>query len=85
MSERALAATITTMGQASFGLNLSTKKTRKRDFLEKMERVVPWSALVQIVQPHCLRAKTGHPPFSVLRVYYLQHVGADRKVSQLCG
>ena len=29
------------MNQASLGLNLSTKKTRKREFLEEMERVVP--------------------------------------------
>ena len=61
--------------QLGLGLNLSTKKTRKREFLEEMERVVPWSALVQIVEPHCPRAKTGRPPFSVetmLRVHYLQ-------------
>ena len=29
------------MKQASLGLNLSTKKTRKREFLHDMERVVP--------------------------------------------
>ena len=63
------------MKQLGLGLNLSTKKTRKREFLEEMERVVPWAALVQIVQPHCLRAKTGRPPFAVetmLRIHYLQ-------------
>lgn len=37
------------MKQLGLGLNLSTKKTRKREFLEEMERVVPWAALVQIV------------------------------------
>ena len=75
LSERALEATITSMKQASLGLNLLTKKTRKREFLEEMERVVPWQALVQIVEPHCPRAKTGRPPFPVevmLRVHYLQ-------------
>ena len=63
------------MKQLGLGLNLSTKKTRKREFLEEMERVVPWTALVQIVEPHCLRAKTGRPPFAVetmLRIHYLQ-------------
>jgi hypothetical protein len=34
------------MTQASLGLNLSTKRTRKREFLEEMERVVPWSELI---------------------------------------
>ncbi|MCD0420830.1 IS5 family transposase [Rubrivivax sp. JA1024] len=63
------------MKQLGLGLNLSTKKTRKREFLEEMDRVVPWAALVEIVQPHYLRAKTGRPPFALetmLRIHYLQ-------------
>ena len=63
------------MKQASLGLNLSTKKTRKREFLHDMERVVPWSALIAIVEPHCPRSKTGRPPFAaetMLRIHYLQ-------------
>ena len=35
--------------QLSLGLNLSVKKTRKREFLGEMDLVVPWGALVQIV------------------------------------
>lgn len=63
------------MKQLGLGLNLSTKKTRKREFLEDMERVVPWDALVQIVQPHYPKAKTGRPPFGIetmLRIHYMQ-------------
>jgi IS5 family transposase len=63
------------MKQLGLGLNLSTKKTRKREFLEEMERVVPWATLVQIVEPHYPKAKTGRPPFSIeamLRIHYLQ-------------
>ncbi len=63
------------MKQLGLGLNLSTKKTRKAKFLDEMERVVPWAALVQVVEPHCPRAKTGRPPFAVetmLRIHYLQ-------------
>ena len=64
------------MKQVSLGLNLSTKKTRKREFLDEMERVVPWKALVQIVEPFWPRSKTGRPPFAIetmLRIHYLQH------------
>jgi IS5 family transposase len=64
-----------TMKQMGLGLDLSTKKTRKREFLEEMERVVPWAALVQVVDPHYPRAKTGRPPFEIetmLRIHYLQ-------------
>lgn len=63
------------MKQLGIGLNLSTKRTRKREFLDEMERVVPWSVLVQIVEPHYPRAKTGRPPFGIetmLRIHYLQ-------------
>ena len=65
----------TAMKQLSLGLNLSTKKTRKAKFLDEMERVVPWAALVQVVEPHCPRAKTGRPPFAgetMLRIHYVQ-------------
>ena len=63
------------MKQLGLGLNLSTKRTRKREFLDEMERVVPWAALVQIVEPYYPKAKTGRPPFGIetmLRIHYLQ-------------
>jgi IS5 family transposase len=63
------------MKQLGLGLNLSTKRTRKREFLEEMERVVPWEALVQLVRPHAPKAKTGRPAFDIetmLRVHYMQ-------------
>jgi IS5 family transposase len=63
------------MKQLGLGLNLSTKRTRKREFLDEMERVVPWAALVQVVEPYYPRAKTGRPPFGIetmLRIHYLQ-------------
>jgi len=63
------------MKQAQLGLNLSTKKTRKREFFEEMERVVPWMQLAALVEPHYPKAKTGRPPFGVdtmLRNHFLQ-------------
>jgi IS5 family transposase len=70
-----IAKRVEAMNQLALGLNLTTKKTRKREFLEEMDRVVPWAALVQIVEPHSPRAKTGRPPFAIetmLRIHYLQ-------------
>jgi IS5 family transposase len=63
------------MKQLGLGLNLSTKRTRKREFLDEMDRVVPWTALVQVVEPYYPKAKTGRPPFGIetmLRIHYLQ-------------
>ena len=66
---------MTAMKQLGLGLNLSTKRTRKREFLDEMERVVPWAALVQVVEPYYPKARTGRPPFGIetmLRIHYLQ-------------
>jgi transposase, IS5 family len=39
------------MKQASLNLDLSAKKTRMQVFLEQMEQVVPWAALVELIAP----------------------------------
>ncbi|RQS03432.1 IS5 family transposase [Burkholderia sp. Bp8998] len=57
------------------GFEVSTKRTRKREFLEEMNRVVPWAQLVALIAPHAPNAKTGRPPFAVetmLRIHFLQ-------------
>jgi IS5 family transposase len=63
------------MKQADLGLNLTTKRTRKREFLAEMERVVPWSELVGLITPYALEGKRGRPPFAVetmLRIHFMQ-------------
>ena len=64
------------MKQADLGLDLSAKRTRKRQFLDEMERVVPWSALVALIEPHYTKkSSVGRPPFalaSMLRIHFLQ-------------
>jgi len=39
------------MKQSDLGLNLFAKRTRKREFLEQMDRVVPWAALIALIEP----------------------------------
>ena len=53
------------MKQTALALNLSAKKTRKRELLEQMEKVVPWAALVECIAPYYPEGKTGRPPFSL--------------------
>jgi len=64
------------MKQADLGLNLSAKRTRKGEFLEQMDRVVPWSALVGLIEPvYGKKNGVGRPPFalaSMLRIHFLQ-------------
>jgi IS5 family transposase len=63
------------MKQTALDLNLSLKKTRKQVFLEQMEQVVPWAALVERIAPYYPEGRTGRPPFSLLtmlRIHFLQ-------------
>ena len=63
------------MKQTDLGLNLTTKRTRKREFLAQMERVVPWQALVELVAPYAPEGRRGRPPFAVetmLRIHFMQ-------------
>lgn len=63
------------MQQFDLGLNLSTKKTRKREFLEQMQQVVPWKDLVALIAPYAPEGRTGRPPFPVemlLRIHFMQ-------------
>ena len=67
------------MKQTSFAsLEYAGKKrqTRREKFLGEMERVVPWSALCGLIEPHYPRSgRVGRPPIGVermLRMYFLQ-------------
>ncbi len=63
------------MQQTDLGLNLTTKRTRKREFLDEMNRVVPWAALVGLVGPYAPEGRKGRPPFPVetmLRIHFMQ-------------
>ena len=63
------------MKQAELGLNLTTKRTRKREFLDEMERVVPWRALIDLITPYAPEGRRGRPPFPVetmLRIHFMQ-------------
>ena len=53
------------MKQQDIGLNLSTLRTRKAEFLDEMELVVPWRELVSLVSAAAPAKQTGRPPFSL--------------------
>lgn len=63
------------MQQSDLGLNLSTQKTRKREFLEQMQQVVPWKELVALIAPYAPEGRKGRPPFPMqmlLRIHFMQ-------------
>src|SRR5579862_1912546 len=57
------------------GFERYAKKTRRAEFLEQMELVVPWAELVALVEPHYPKAGNGRRPVGMermLRMYFLQ-------------
>lgn len=57
------------------GFELAPKRTRKREFLDEMDQVIPWSELLALIAPHAPSGKTGRPPFALevmLRIHLLQ-------------
>ena len=44
---------------ADLGLNLSTKKTRKREFLEQMQQLVSWKDLVALIALYAPEGRKG--------------------------
>ena len=67
------------MGQISFAdaeYAGKRKKTRREVFLEEMELVVPWKALLKLIEPHYPVAGRGRRPYapeSMLRVHLMQN------------
>ena len=65
------------MSLGESGYERKTKRTRKREFLDEMNLVVPWAELVALIAPHAPApgTKGGRPPFAVetmLRIHFLQ-------------
>ncbi len=63
------------MKQTGLNLNLTTKRTRKREFLDEMNRVVPWTDLVALIAGYAPEGRRGRPPFPVetmLRIHFMQ-------------
>ncbi|XBX06767.1 IS5 family transposase [Enterocloster clostridioformis] len=51
------------------------KKTKREEFLEIMEEIIPWEEWVGIIQPYYPTGKRGRPPIELelmLRMYLLQ-------------
>src|SRR6266581_340464 len=62
------------MTLASTGFEKYAKKTRRAQFLEEMNRVVPWAELCALIDPVYPKAGNGRPPIDLelmLRVYFL--------------
>ncbi|MER1948655.1 ATP-binding cassette domain-containing protein, partial [Stutzerimonas stutzeri] len=74
-----IGATIQMKQQASFAdleYSARRKPTRREKFLTDLDRLVPWSQLVALIEPHYYRGERGRPPVgleTMLRMYLCQN------------
>jgi transposase, IS5 family len=65
------------LGFSDYELTTAKKQTKREKFLSEMEVVVPWQALVALIEPHYPKTskKGGRPPYplaTMLRIHLLQ-------------
>jgi IS5 family transposase len=56
---------------------LSQARTKKKEFLEQMDRIIPWSEWIGKIKPHYYSGKRGNKPFDLelmLRIHVLQNL-----------
>ena len=56
---------------------LAQARTRKKEFLEQMERIIPWSEWMGIIKPHYYKGERGNKPYeleTMLRIHLLQEL-----------
>ncbi|CAE6784572.1 IS5 family transposase ISBvi2 [Paraburkholderia domus] len=58
------------------GFETHRKRTRRNEFLDTMNAIVPWAELCAVVEPHYPRRGNGRPPIGLqrmLRIHFIQH------------
>ncbi len=56
---------------------LSQARTKKKDFLEQMERLIPWGEWIEEIRPCYYKGERGNKPYDLelmLRLYVLQNL-----------
>ena len=56
---------------------LAQAKTRKKEFLEQMNRIIPWSEWIGIIRPYYYTGERGNKPYeleTMLRIHLLQEL-----------
>jgi IS5 family transposase len=60
---------------ASLAFEQKKKKTRREQFLEEMDKVIPWESMMKTIKPHYPKAGNDRKPMPLemmLRIYFLQ-------------
>ena len=62
---------------SAFSDELANVRTKKKEFLEQIDRIVPWGEWVSIVKPFYYKGERGNKPYELelmLRIYMIQNL-----------
>ena len=65
------------MTLAEMNDELGAARTNKKEFLEKLERIIPWTEFIELIEPHYYKGERGNKPYPLelmLRIFILQNV-----------
>ena len=65
------------MTLAEINDELGAARTNKKEFLEKLETIIPWETFFELIQPSCYKGELGNKPYPLelmLRIFILQNV-----------
>lgn len=65
------------MSLSALSDELTQVKTHKKEFLNEIERIIPWDEWVGIIKPHYYKGERGNKPYDLelmLRIHILQNL-----------
>ena len=65
------------MTLSAFTDELAQAATKKKEFLAQIDRIIPWSEWIGMIQPHYYKGERGNKPYdleAMLRIYLVQNL-----------
>ena len=65
------------MSLSAFTDELAQVRTKKKEFLEQINRIIPWGEWIALIQPSYYKGERGNKPYDLelmLRIYMLQNL-----------
>ena len=65
------------MSLSAFDDELAQVRTKKKEFLAKIDRIIPWGEWLTLIRPHYYKGGRGNKPYDLelmLRIYLLQNL-----------
>ena len=59
---------------------LAQVRTKRKEFLSKIDRIIPWGEWLELIRPHYYKGERGNKPYDpelMLRIYLPQNEAND--------